>query len=243
MVAELGSVDPSLPRLSTLVEQEPATVARLLRVVNSAAFGLDRTVAAIPEAVALLGIEALRALVLAVHVHDSCAEAAGVDAEALWEHSMADARLARALTRTYGGTSAQIEAAFTAGLLHDCGRLVIASGFPQVGRASLAAVHAGDEPCAAEEAAGGPRHDLAGGWLLLRWGLPDQVVEAAAWHHHPERTPESPLVPLAAVQMADALLGEIACPARQPHEALLRCFGGAERLPGLRALADQVGRP
>lgn len=233
MLDELATTEPSLHRLAGLIAQDPATAARLLRVVNSAAFGLERTVDSVTDAVALLGLGAVRAMVLAVHVHDGCL-GDGAAAEAMWTRSLVAARSARAIAKAHGADQAGGDAAFTAGLLHDCGLLLLLSGFPAVAAASLAAAQDGRDRIAAECAAGGPPHDLAGAWLLLRWGLPDSLVEAAAWHHRAPQDPD-PLSPLAAVATANALLESA------DHDPqLVARVGGEQVAAKLREMIRQV---
>src|SRR5579862_669245 len=100
-----------------------------------------------------------------------------------------------------------IDEAFVGGLLHDIGKLVLASNFPaeyarivEIGRKGAESL------VAAEENTLGANHAEVGGYLLGLWGLPVPVVEAIALHHHPGKSPTQAFGPLTAVHAANGLL-------------------------------------
>jgi hypothetical protein len=86
----------------------------------------------------------------------------------------------------------------------------------------------------------GLRHDVAGAWLLMRWGLPDAIVEAVAWHHEPSRGGCAGLDVLAAVHLADVIIADEPPTPAVPDPTLLECLGGNDRMEGWRQLAQQV---
>lgn len=244
LMAELQNQDPSLVRLAALIEQDIGTAANLLHTVNSAAFGLKRTVSGIADAVALAGIECLRALVLALHVFTVCGrqQGSGLDLVALWQHSVATGHLARAIVQTEHGPAPVAEAAFTAGLLHDCGQMLLAARDPAAYAEALTGCVAGAGLSAAETQRFGVAHEQAGAWLLLGWDLPDDVVEAVAWHHQPERAaPDGRLDALAAVHLADALLQNVPPLPQQPDPNLLARLGLASRLDAWSQFIARTG--
>jgi putative nucleotidyltransferase with HDIG domain len=243
MMAELQSQDPSLVRLSALIEQDIAMASSLLHTVNSLAFGLNRTVASISEAVALAGMECLRAMVLGLHVFSTCGRqpGSGLDVVNLWHHSVATARLARAMVQAEHGAMEVAEAAFTAGLLHDSGQMLLAARDPSAYAAVIRTCTAETSLSEVETAVCGVRHEQAGAWLLLDWGLPDDVVEAVAWHHDPSRIPGNTLNALTAVHLADMLLHDVPEAARAVDPGLLNRLGVADRLEGWRELVAKSG--
>src|SRR5579862_10028931 len=100
-----------------------------------------------------------------------------------------------------------IDEAFVGGLLHDIGKLVLASNFPaeyarivEIGRKGAESL------VAAEENTLGANHAEVGGYLLGLWGLPVPVVEAIALHHNPSQGPSLAFGPLTAVHAANGLL-------------------------------------
>ena len=112
--------------LIAVVERDQALTGKLLRLANSAFFGQSRRVATIPRAVVLLGFSTVRNLALSVKVWETLgAGVARSRLEELWRHAVAVAMATKALaTRLRAGDP---EEAFTAGLLHDVGRLLLES--------------------------------------------------------------------------------------------------------------------
>jgi putative nucleotidyltransferase with HDIG domain len=167
--------------LVALVEHDQALTSKILRLANSAFFGQSRRVATIPRAVVLLGFSTVRNLALGVKVWESLGSGiARSRLEALWEHSVTVAVAAKTLvSRLRAGDP---DEAFTAGLLHDIGRLVLAMRFREeywaaVAEAGSDAIHR------VESSTFGVDHAEVGGWMLEAWSLPPGIVEAVRWHH------------------------------------------------------------
>ncbi|MBS2024293.1 MAG: HDOD domain-containing protein, partial [Deltaproteobacteria bacterium] len=129
---KLADPDCSLDEVGALVQQDPAMSAKLLQLVNSAYFGVGQPVTSVKRAVAYLGAETLRSLVVAQHVASSLEHARLPAAvrrafDSIQHSSLAVARLAQAIV----GAGPLSSEAFTVGLLHDLGRLVAATAWPQ----------------------------------------------------------------------------------------------------------------
>lgn len=242
LIEELQLTEPSPPRIAALVGQDIGMAASLLHMANSAAFGLDRTVSDIADAVALVGFDAIRAMMLAIHVFHAAAGEAPFPVERLWRHSLASARLAREIAHAGSCHPATCATAFTAGLLHDCGQLLLAVRDPRGYAGAMAAAMApGAEGISACECARlGVSHDRVGAWLLHHWELPDEVVEAVAWHHQPGRIPGGAMSALAAVHLADLLLDGIPPAPRQAEADLAVRLGLGQRLDGWRESAQAM---
>jgi putative nucleotidyltransferase with HDIG domain len=242
LVEELQRTEPSPLRIAALVGEDIGMAASLLHMANSAAFGLDRTVSDITDAVALVGLDAVRAMMLAIHVFHAAAGTPPFAADRLWRHSLASARLAREIAHGGGCHPATCATAFTAGLLHDCGQLLLAVRDPSnYARAMESAMDpGGDDISVCERARFGVSHDLLGAWLLHHWELPDEVVEAVAWHHQPGRIPGAAMSALAAVHIADHLLGGVPPGGRHADTDLAARLGLGQRLEGWRALAQAM---
>ncbi|MFQ5554435.1 MAG: HDOD domain-containing protein [Acidimicrobiia bacterium] len=200
---ELAGPDPSLPRVAKIVGRDPAMAAKILQIVNSAFFGLRNNISDIGQAVSLLGIDTIMALVLTTHVFRQPGlggkQAAAVDG--IWHKSLGVATMSEAIMRAEGGSSADTKTAFLAGLLHDCGKLVFASNRPD----DFWRVDAEGGGREQEIATFGADHAIVGAHLLAVWGLPDDIVEAVAYHHRPSVAVEAELSALAAVHIAVAL--------------------------------------
>jgi putative nucleotidyltransferase with HDIG domain len=185
----LGSEQSTAGHLSEVVERDPALAARLLRLANSAYFGLPRPVGQVRAACVVLGFDLVRSLAVGVSALDSLGAGAGraVDLTAFWRHSVGTAAaaqlLARGLRIPAGG------GAFCAGILHDLGKLVLAT-FAPARYAALAASGGGAEPFRARERRElGGDHEQVGEWLARRWRFPDELCDAVARHHEPWETP------------------------------------------------------
>jgi putative nucleotidyltransferase with HDIG domain len=245
IIKELQSPDASLENVGAIIAQDPALTAKLLQLVNSAALGLQRQVASPAEAVMFLGVETTKSLVLLAHTfsHFDRISAAGFSIEALWRHSLATGRLARKIAQSENAPNVVLEEAFTAGLLHDLGKLLLAANLPDpFGQACLLARKQYIPICEAEQLLFGTTHAELGAWLAATWGLPLGVIEALALHHHPARFLSKGFCPLTAVHVANVFdheqepnpdgLARAPLDARYLHEV-----GLDSRLPVWRDLA------
>ena len=184
----------------------------------------------------------LRALVLSAGAFRAFAPGRpieGFSVEALETHSARVARLAAELLPD----RSDAEDAFTAGMLHDLGKLLLASHRPDELALVLAAARESGRPLhALEYERTGVSHAEIGAYLLTLWGLPHPIVHAVAHHHAPDRLDTDRLDPPAAVHIADLLVteqehGSGGGAAEAPDEGYLARLGVAEQLPAWRALA------
>jgi HD-like signal output (HDOD) protein len=172
--------------LGEVVAHDPALTSRLLRLVNSAHYGLPSRVETVSRAVALVGNEGLRHLVLSSAAAGALQKLKpeGLDLDAFWHHSVHCALLVRALTARR--QPRHRERGFVLGLLHDVGRLVLCHGAPEACRASAQPPpRTGAELLERERAALGFTHAEVGGELLRAWGLPESLWEPVRFHHDP----------------------------------------------------------
>lgn len=185
--------DGDLHQLFAAIESDPGLTGRVLRTANGAFFGQSRTVRTVQHAVTVLGVAMVRGLAVSAAVFQTVGhELPAHEVDAVWRHSLETgiaARLLAAKTRL-----ADRDDAFTAGLLHDAGRLVLWRRFPEFYRALDDARPAE----VAERATLGVDHAVAGGWLFDAWNLPAAVTDAVAQHHRSEPSPGLPAVVAAA---------------------------------------------
>ncbi|MEO6422184.1 MAG: HDOD domain-containing protein [Candidatus Nitrotoga sp.] len=185
------------------IEREPALTAKLLRVANSSFYGLQRQVGTIPDALTVLGLRAAHTLIIgaAVVTHFQTVIVAGYDQRAFWLHSVGTAICARALARELGYN---MENAFTAGLLHDIGRLILAARFPENYRNVMAYRAEHDcYPIEAEQEILGFDHTQIGATLAVRWKFPAEIALAIANLINPMEMPTNSLVDL--IHVADIM--------------------------------------
>ncbi len=202
---ELQAGTGDIGRIADIVRRDPGLIARVLQLVNSPFYGLRNTVPDIGHAVGLLGIQNLLALVLATEVFSAYeADAAGLSVNRLWAHSAVVATWSKRITEKTGASQELANAAFVAGMLHDCGRLLLASSYPNQHAELLARVREGEgELIESERALLGASHDEAGALLLENWGLPHELVEAVAYHHRPSESMSRAFNALTAVHIAE----------------------------------------
>lgn len=167
------------------IAHDQALCARVLRVANSPFYGVPQGVASIHNAVVVLGFRTVGSLVMAASVTGYFQPPAesGLDLERFWRHCIRTALTARALARRAG---LDPEAAFTAGLLHDIGRLLVASVQPLWHARVEAEVRAGKGSwLEVEQRLLGFDHSQAGAALAARWRFPPEMVAAVELHHSP----------------------------------------------------------
>jgi putative nucleotidyltransferase with HDIG domain len=185
----LGSIDQENVDISVLarkVSLDQALTAKTLRLANSASSGLQVRVTTIQQAITYLGFQATRNLITAAAV-TGCFPAGkcpGFDHRAFWRHSIATAACAKVLARRMRLNQ---DFAFTAGLLHDIGRLVLVTGFPERYSAVLARRQREDRQLLdVERELLGVDHVMAGALLAQHWQFSDTMHHAIAYHHEPE---------------------------------------------------------
>ena len=171
--------------IAELLQHDPGLHVRVLRAVNSAAFGLTTTVHDIQRAVTLLGRARLETLVLAVAVKDALPKTsgAGFAEDRFWHSSARRASAARVLaSRLHPATEA---ASFTAGLLQDVGVpvFVSANGRRYCEVYDRWRTDPGSELAALEREAFGCDHQTVGAMVADEWGLPEYLVRAIRGHH------------------------------------------------------------
>jgi putative nucleotidyltransferase with HDIG domain len=204
LLGSLEQEDIDISVLAKKVAYDPALTAKTLRLANAPVFGLQARVATIQQAVTFLGFQATRNLITAAAI-TGCFPAGrcpGFDDKAFWRHASASAICARALARRMRFNQ---DIAFTAGLLHDVGQLVLASSQPAAYGAVLAwRKQQGCSLLQAERAVLGIDHVDAGVALASHWQFSDTLRQAIVRHHDPD-TPGAGLL-AAIVHVADAIV-------------------------------------
>ncbi len=241
----VGSDEAGVSEVASVVETDPATSAQLLKLVNSGYFSLPVATHSVRDAIAYLGFETVRTLVLSAHVFSTVEgdQVAACSLSKLQRHSLMTARLARAFA-----TGPDQALAFTAAMVHDIGELVLALALPdashEVARRSELESRPSHE---VELELVGASHAEVGAYLLGAWGLPFSVLESAAYHHTPLLAAH-PSEVLTVVHAAAAFARAIhaapslddAIEAARPDPELLERTGLAPRLSQWREAARAV---
>lgn len=189
LLATLADEDVSFGELAGIIETDAVLAGNLLRVVNSPLYGRISTINSVRHAVAIVGSTKIRNLVLGMSVSRRWA---GASMPAKWnarqfnEHSLAVAVLSDLVVLEV--RVPYPEGAFTAGLLHDVGKLLIAVAMP----AQFESIHdlctaGGDSSANCELDVIGVTHAEISGAILEKWKLPKPIQEAVAYHHSPEQ--------------------------------------------------------
>ena len=205
MMAELGRPEPRVGKLASLISSDMGMTAKCLQLVNSAFFGLRTPVSSALQAISLLGLDRLKSLILSSHIFSEFSTNVFEPKEIgwLWEHSFAVSVCAGKVADALGVSPKEHEDAVTAGLLHDTGKLVLASCMGREYKMVLdLATRTGICLADAERDVLGCGNAEVGGYLLGIWGLPDAIVEAVGWHLNPYAAPECACSALACVHVA-----------------------------------------
>jgi putative nucleotidyltransferase with HDIG domain len=189
LMRELEQTEPDPERIAQYIETDVGLYGTTLSLANSTFFGRSVEVTTAQEAVSVLGMAALQSLALAtpaLSLIDEEEAGGTLHRERFWAHSQAVARAARLLARFESLKAEKVNQAFSAGLLHDVGKLILASNYGESYRAYLAHCEETGTPLDSIEQAGlGTDHAEIGACLLAMWGLPTSIVQAIRFHHRP----------------------------------------------------------
>lgn len=207
IVNELQSSEVSSSKVGQIVAQDPGLTSKILQVANSAFFGSASHISNAVEAVQFLGVGVIASLALTHQVFSSLdpQKYREFQVEKLWRHSFRTGLIARAITRLHTRNASLAEAAFTAGVLHDVGKLIFIDtqtdlyrrlwrkATPDPGQLSRLENHEFNTS-----------HANLGGFLLGIWGLPVSLVDAVSYHETPSLSGDQEFTELTAVHVANA---------------------------------------
>ncbi len=205
LLAVISDPKSGLRDIVAAIRYDAAVTAEVLRLCNSAAFGLGRSVSSLEDALRFLGTAKVLHLVLAAHTRTLLGQPQagfGLQPRDLWEHSVAVALAGQMLAQTVQPEFVGI--VFTSGLLHDVGKIVLNEFVTQDYSRIIERVSAGDDFLEAEREVLGFTHVEVGERVLERWELPADMRVAVRWHLEPETAPQpSPVIDL--VHLADCV--------------------------------------
>ncbi|GAB4387933.1 MAG: HDOD domain-containing protein [Thermodesulfovibrionales bacterium] len=178
LVEEPGA---SVSDLQAIIMGDQALSARVLRMANSAYYGLRREIETVSEAIMVMGFDAIKNLALAVSTRDAY-KRFGLLEQRMWEHSIGVSVAAGLVARETGAM--RPEEAVMAGLLHDVGKVVMNNCEPEKFQMLTERVFEEDVPYAeVEREVFGFSHEEAGGLFASRWGLPGMLCDVIQRHH------------------------------------------------------------
>ncbi len=197
-----------ISEVGKIIAQDIGMTAKVLQLANSSFFGLRREVKSATQAVMYLGLDTVKTLVLSVSVFSEfdVGRMVAFSPEQIEHHSLRVGVMARQIVADHGGSSDMRNDAFTSGVLHDVGKLILAANFPTEYKEALEQSAATGIPEADRERdLIGATHSQLGAYLLGLWKLPDPIVEAVALHAHPELSLNPVFSALTSVYVANIL--------------------------------------
>ncbi len=209
LVRQIQSVETPIEDIASTISQDLGMTSQVLRIVNSAFFGLPQPTQDVAQAISFLGLDTLKHLVLALGIFAQFEQhtLGGLNLPTLWQHSVRTAQAARCIARHESAPREMVEDATAAGLLHDLGKLVLATQYPdQYVEVTEKALENNVESIVEERKLFGFDHAEVAGYLLGLWGLPIPVVQAVAFHHAPAKSGTSEFTALTAVHAANVLV-------------------------------------
>jgi HD-like signal output (HDOD) protein/CheY-like chemotaxis protein len=208
----LKSPETSTQQVGEVIAKDLGMTTKILHLVNSAFFSLRCHIYDPAHAVSLLGIDTIKALVLITGVFSQFDEkkVASLEIERLWDHSTKTATMAKVVATREGLCKKDIDDIFMSGLIHDVGKLILADNLPEKYKEILKQTTVKDICLEdAEFQLLGATHAEVGAYLLALWGLPDNIVETVAYHHHPEKSPSKEHPQLSILYVINLLEHEI----------------------------------
>lgn len=188
LIRSFDEANASIGAVAANVARDQALAAKTLRLANSSFYGLARKVKTIQQAITVVGFDSVRSMIVAVGIIDAFAGTndIGFDFTAFWQHAIGTALCAKSLARQCNLSQ---DDSFISGLLHDIGRLVIVTRFPQQHAAVMAQRAAQDcQILEAERRVLGTDHAEVGRALAEHWKFPLMIQEAIGNHHAPMTT-------------------------------------------------------
>lgn len=239
--AALQSPNISMGKIGQIIARDVGMTAKTIQLANSSFYGSRRRISSPTDAAVILGINTIRALVLSHNIFSDFTHTTSswLSPEELWKHSSATGLFAREIAKMESYTPEMTEDALIAGLLHDLGKLVLATNLSAQYNEAQQLSHGRNIPLwEAEQTVFGGTHAEVGAYLIGLWGIARSIVEALAFHHNPGSCAAKTSTLVLAVHVADVFANEVH-PVKTGMEVkvdnnYLTNAGMAERLPAWR---------
>lgn len=189
---KLDDPKSSATDVGSRLSKDEGLVVRVLRLANSAYYGLSRRITGVSEAISFLGFKTVKSIVLAASVYkfmDSAFTGYALDRGGLWKHSQSVASTSRYLAEKLG--IGDPEEAYIGGLMHDIGKIVL-NDYVRFGYSIILRLVEEDKVpfCDAERQVLGFDHAQVGGLIMEQWNLPEAYAYITTYHHSPWDLPE-----------------------------------------------------
>lgn len=211
LTQELQSEEASTARVGAIISKDAGMTAKVLQIANSAFLGLRCHISNPAQAVCMIGMDMIRALIVSANVFSEYEGKPAVSSrwQELWQHSLEVASLAKRIATVEKASKVIVEDSFTSGLLHDIGKIILLAEMPEEYTVLLDRMT--DPACSLphlEREKFGCTHAEVGAYLIGIWGLPHSLTQAVGFHDRPELGVETQFSPLTATHAADAIVSE-----------------------------------
>ncbi|UCC79413.1 MAG: HDOD domain-containing protein [Candidatus Zixiibacteriota bacterium] len=205
----INNPNTSAYEIGAIIAEDPALTAKVLKLTNSSYYGISRTITNVKQAIVILGLEAVKSLVISASVFEAFSKNSALDREYLenfWRHSLSAAFMAKIVSRfVKRGFLQESEIAFSGGLLHDIGKLIIISHLPE--EYSKIKTVMEKQPSFSEIDIESSvlqfTHSDLGSYMASKWNLPGEICFAILNHHSQEAMSVDSLA--AIIHLADQL--------------------------------------
>jgi HD-like signal output (HDOD) protein len=213
----------SASELTEVIEKDPNLTVRVMKLANSAYYGLPQKISTLSHAVMILGFKTVRNLVTSIYMHDaffsSKVATDKISTNKIWWHLIATAVATESVSNAVGYINK--EETFLVGMIHDLGKMVVAKLFPSytnaiVELASRASITYFD----AEQKLELPDHVSIVEHLVEKWGFPKEIKTAVALHHDPEKVKDENLKDITYISHVADVIANILDPKAAGNYAL-----------------------
>jgi HD-like signal output (HDOD) protein len=223
LLEAISDENASIDELSNIIEKDQTIAARVLKISNSALYGLRQEITSLNQAIMILGFKTIRSLVLSVSTK-SLYKKFGITEKMMWEHSVGAAIAAKLISSNL--ESGVKDVAFIGGLMHDLGKVFMNNETPEAfGEVMMKMYNDGVESIAAEQEIYGYTHPEIGSKVITKWGLSPVLVKVIELHHLHNISLKSIEDPVVAKGVACVNLANHACKVlgigyREPDETI-----------------------
>ncbi|GBU22871.1 hypothetical protein R80B4_02784 [Fibrobacteres bacterium R8-0-B4] len=212
LIDVVNSSESSAEDAAGLIEKDPALTSKMIRLANSAFYGIPRSISSVTSAVVVLGFNTIRSLVLSASVAKMFDGKHTIDIDRFWKHSVVTAMAAKIIVRHLMGVRMMDpESAFCAGIIHDIGMLIFSQYMTDDYAKVCNYARSNNIPLLeAEDKILGVNHAKMGKILAERWSLPLDLEYAIVYHHTPNEADKAvPLVNV--IHLADNISHDLGC--------------------------------
>jgi HD-like signal output (HDOD) protein len=207
LIQALNNEDVDLRSLGKIISRDPLMVMNVLKIANSAFYGLPTKITNIEQAVRMLGTNEITSLCISCSASRSLKPPKGVatlDLKQFWRHSVATGVIGKILCNKLN--VGRFDSLYLAGLVHDVGKVILDRFIHDVYKQIVDLTYKENiSILEAETKIMGASHDIVGEWLMEKWRLPPIFGEVARYHHSVTEAPEKNIIVVALVNVADQL--------------------------------------